>query len=178
MTFIDLAPLTHHTDFSINVVEIYLYHGFKSRDNVIDLCVNADMVSKIERMFKTPKITEYKSYYINDKIYTYELQTDNQIVTSKHKIYTKSIKRTRNDTDLYIISYKVEKYPIYIFPCTNNIDYVSSYTVKEYKINNRITVNIKTDEDENTVIYFEYKHSDNVELERINQTIGRLLSRT
>lgn len=178
MTFIDLAPLTRHPDYCINSVEIYLYNGSKSLTNVIDLCVNDDIVSRIEKMFKNPKITEYKSYHINDKIYTYELQTDNQVVTSKHKIFTKSIKRTHNDTDLYIISYRIEKYPIYIFPCTNNIDYISSYTIKEYKINNRITVNIRTDEDNKYTVYVEYKHSDNVELERINETIRRLLSRT
>jgi hypothetical protein len=177
MTFIDLAPLTINTEYPINLVEVFLYKSDKSTTNTIDLSVSSNIVQRIENYFKNPKITEYKSYYINDKIYTYEVPNDNQIVTSKHMINTKSIRRTRNDTDLYIVSYRVEKYPIYMFPCTNNIDYVSAYNIKEFKINNRITINIKTDEDSIHTVFVEYKHSDNVELDRINETIGRLLHR-
>jgi len=175
MTFIDLAPLTINTEYPINLIEVYLFNLDKSTTNVLDLCLGSNIVQKIENQFKNPKITDYKSYYINDKIYTYELLNDNQIVTSKHKMNSKSIRRIRNDTDLHIVSYRIEKYPIYMFPCTDNIDYISSYTIKEYKINNRITINIKIDEDDNHMVYVEYKHSDNVELDRINQTIGRLL---
>ena len=143
----------------------------KVKQDIDSLRLTGDASRKIE------VLTEYKSYYINDTLYTYELPNDNQIVTSTHMINTKSIRRTRNDTDLYIVSYRVEKYPIYMFPCTNNIDYVSAYNIKEFKINNRITINIKTDEDSNHTVFVEYKHSDNVELDRINETIGRLLHR-
>ena len=175
MTFIDLTPLTTNTEYPINIIEVYLYRQTDTCTDIIDLCVSSKIVEKIERIFRNPKVTEYKSYHINDKIYTYELQNDNQIVTSKHKINTKIIKRNRNDTDIFIVSYRVEKYPIYTFPCTNNVDYISTYTIKEFKINNRISVNIKTDEDNNQIVYIEYKHSDNVELDRINDTVGRLL---
>jgi hypothetical protein len=186
MTFVDLVPLIINTEFPVNVIELYLYSQKEQQEqqeqqeqtkNIIDLCVSSSIVQKIERSFKNPKITEYKSYYMNDKIYTYELQNDNQIVTSKHKINMKSLKRHRKDTDVLIISYRIEKYPIYTFPCTNEIDYISTYTIKEYKINNRITINIKIDEEGNNMVYIEYKHSDNVELDRINETIGRLLNR-
>lgn len=175
MPYIDLTDLISKTDSPINVFEIYL-HKPQTNANMIDLCLEPSIIESIESKFRNPKTTEYKSYHMNDKIYTYELHNDNQIVISKHKVCSKAIRRPRQTTDAIIIGYKIDKYPPYTFPCTDEIDYIASYTIKEFKINNRITVNIRTEEGHSSA-YIEYKHSDHVELDKVNETLGRLLSK-
>ena len=178
MTFIDLTSLTIN-EVSINVIDIYLYQRHKQNplnNSVIDISLDSSIIHDIESKFKNPKITSFKSYYMNDKIYTYDMQNDNQIVTSKNKVESTRKMRQRKDTDLFMVSSKIEKFPIYMFPCTSDIDYISEYTIKEFKINNRISINIRSEDGQDSA-YIEYKHSDNVEMNKINETIGRLLSR-
>lgn len=174
MTLIDLSRFTEK---SINSIEIYFYQNdVNQKSNYINMSLEAHIINNIENKLKNPKISNYKSYYMGDKIYNYELHNDNQYVISKNNIDIKNVKRIKRDTDLMIISYKIEKYHPYMFPCTNDIDYISKYTIKEYKINNRISVNIKTEGDIKTA-YIEYRHSENVELVKINDIISKLLSR-
>jgi len=173
MTYIEIPELN-----PVNLFEVYVCQSKYNTDpkHAIDLQLDPHIVSAIENKFHNPKSRSFKSYYMNDKIYTYELANDNQIVTAKHMVTQKIIKRSRMATDVVITGYKIEKYPPYLFPCTNEIDYISSYTIKEYKINNRLTVNVK-EEDSVASVYIEYKHSDHVELEKINEIIGKLLNR-
>jgi len=175
MPYIDLSELLT-TENHIDVFEINLFKNTINQEHakVIDLVMDNDIIKAVENKFRNPKVSSYKSYYMNDKIYTYDLENDNQIVISKHKVNSKIIRRHRCQTDALIMSYKIDKYPPYTFPCTDEIDYISSYTIKEFKINNRITVNIRTEDGESTV-YIEYRHSDNVELDKVNEIIGKLL---
>jgi hypothetical protein len=165
----DLSEFT--TD--INVVEVFFCQKNPSA-MVIDVRVDERFVRYIESKFKNPKTTAYKSYHIRDKIYTYEIGNDNQIVHSKFNVKHQHIVRIRKNLDLFIVSSKIEKFPPYLFPCTNEIDYVASYTIQEFKINNRISLNIRA-EDGTYTAYIEYKHSQNVELDKMNETINRLI---
>lgn len=176
MTYIDLSKFTEKP---INLIEIYLYQdksNVSQCPNVINLNLDHSVINNIEKKLNNPKISHYKSYHMNDKIYVYELHNDNQYVISKNKVDLKNVKRVKKNTNLLIVSYKIEKYHPYMFPCTNNIDYISSYSLKEFRINNRINVNIKKEGDIES-IYVEYKHSENVELVKINEIIGKLLSK-
>ena len=165
----DLAQYTN----GVNVIEVYLCRKNKGI-NVFDVTVDQNVINNIENKFKNPKKASYKSYYMKDKVYTYELSNDNQIVHSKYKVKHEYIPRDRKVYDVFVVASKIEKFPPYLFPCTNEIDHVSSYTIKEFKINNRISIMIRSEDDIHTV-YIEYKHSQNVELDKMNETINRLI---
>jgi len=114
---------------------------------------------------------------MKDKIYTYELSNDNQYVTSKMKKLSKYIVRKNMplNSDLYIIASKIDKYPQYTFPCTNNIDNISEYSIKEYKISNRISIIIRTDDEKTKTLSIEYRHSLNVEIDKMNEIINKII---
>ena len=110
---------------------------------------------------------------MNDKIYIYELSNDNQYVISKNMKKNGLIK---NDTKcrLYILSSKIDKYPQYTFPCTNELDNVSEIKISEYKISNRISLNVRAENGINS-LYIEYKHSPNVEIDKMNENINKII---
>ena len=111
---------------------------------------------------------------MKDKIYTYELSNDNQYVISKNK-KTNSVYKTKKG-NIYIIGSKIDKYPQHVFPCTNDIDNISEILVEEYKITNRISLIIKSDVNDNgKTLLIEYKHSNNVELDKIMEIINKII---
>ena len=162
----------------INLIEIYFInrsvHG--QQDNVIDVSVKNSLETFIDNYYKKSKVEKYKSYTHKERIYTYELSNDNQYVTSK-------IKKHMNILDnILVICSKNNKQPNYTFPCTNEIDSVSEYTIKEYKISNRISLIMRSDVgdsgdsgDEIKTLCIEYRHSNNVDIDKINETINKII---
>ena len=130
---------------SVNIVELYFVNK-KLDNNVINVMMSRDIENKIDKLYKKTKEENYKMYYMKDKVYTYELSNDNQYVTSKTKKLDTFYKTKKSN--IYIISSKIDKYPQYVFPCTNDIDNISEINIKEYKISNRVSLIIK-----NEVIY-------------------------
>lgn len=173
---IDLQDHTTSADSTpINIVEFYVCKKPTGQSpGYIDINIPEDYITSIEAKFKNAKIASYKSYYMRDKIYTYELADDNQVVTSKYKVSSKYISRDKKPYDFFVVSSKIEKFPPYTFPCTNEIDHICSYTIKEYKINNRISVAIRSEEDIHS-LYVEYRHSENVELDKMNEIINKTI---
>ena len=106
-------------------------------------------------------------------MYIYDLTDDNQIVCSK--LIEKDLIIDTNNINLYIISYKHNKVPVHLFPCLNDIDYVSEYTLTEIKITNRLSIIIKEDE-YGKYVYIEYKHSSHVDIEKIEQNINNIIN--
>ena len=79
-------------------------------------------------------------------------------------------------SNIYIICSKIDKYPQYVFSCTNDIDDISEVTIKEYKISNRISLIIKNEVNENIkTLLIEYKHSTNVEMDKITEIVNKLV---
>jgi hypothetical protein len=162
----------------INLIEIYFInrsvHG--QQDNVIDVSVKNSLETFIDNYYKKSKVEKYKSYTHKERIYTYELSNDNQYVTSK-------IKKHMNILDnILVICSKNNKQPNYTFPCTNEIDSVSEYIIKEYKISNRISLIMRSDisdsgdsGDEIKTLCIEYRHSNNVDIDKINETINKII---
>jgi hypothetical protein len=89
--------------------------------------------------------------------------------------------------NIFVICSKNNKQPNYTFPCTNEIDSVSEYIIKEYKISNRISLILRCDSDsgdgsgsggggeEIKTLYIEYRHSNNVDIDKINETINKII---
>ena len=166
----------------VNIIEFFLCKDI-SEDDVIDVTLDNDIESIVERKYKKYKEEKYKSYHHKDKVYTYELSNDNQYVSSKIVVKSKYVMYNNSKSNLYILSSKVDKYPQYIFPCTNDIDYISTYSIKEYKVNNRISLFIRSDnlnDDESKTptktFYIEYRHSPNVEIDKINEYINNIVN--
>lgn len=145
-----------------------------SNTSAINVKMSRDIESIVEKKYKQYKEENYKSYHHKDKVYTYELSNDNQFVSSK--ITTKS----NYMKSVFILASKIDKFPQYIFPCTDDIDNISTYSIKEFKINNRISLMVRRDysKDEEVAksFYIEYRHSPNVEIDKINEYINNLVA--
>jgi hypothetical protein len=165
----------------INLIEIYFINrcipGLQGQqDNVIEVSVKNSLETFIDNYYKKSRVEKYKSYTHKERIYTYELSNDNQYVTSK-------IKKHMNILDnILVICSKNNKQPNYTFPCTNEIDSISEYIIKEYKISNRISLIMRSDVsdsedsgDEIKTFYIEYRHSNNVDIDKINETINKII---
>ena len=164
--------LTELVEDDINIVEFYFIKNILS-DNVMDVTMSGDIESNINKIYKKTKEEKYKIYYMQDKMYTYELSNDNQYVTSKTKKMNKNYKTKKNN--IYILSSRIDKYPQYIFPCTNEIDNISEITIKEYKISNRVSLIVKSEANDNFTVLIEYKHSPNVELDKITEIVNKII---
>ena len=159
----------------INLIEIY----FINRDirglqeNVIDVSVKNSLETFIDNYYKKSRVEKYKSYTHKERIYTYELSNDNQYVSSKIKKHMDII------DNILVICSKNNKQPNYTFPCTNEIDSISEYIIKEYKISNRISLILRGDSgggsEEINTLYIEYRHSNNVDIDKINETINKII---
>jgi hypothetical protein len=175
------------TDFitdDVNIIELFISKDNidKADTDVIDVNIYSDIENVIEKKLKKYKEEKYKSYHYTDKVYTYELSNDNQYVSSKIIIKSQYVKYNNGDlnkSNIFILSSKIDKFPQYIFPCTNEIDNISLYSIKEFKINNRISLMIRYDYLNEEVIsksfYIEYRHSPNVEIDKINEYINNLI---
>jgi hypothetical protein len=179
--------LTEFITDDVNIIEIFLCNDSDSDENrsVIDVNITSDFESFIEKKYKKYKEERYKSYHHKDKVYTYELSSDNQYVSSKITMKSELIKNNNANakSNLFILSSKIDKFPQYIFPCTNDIDNITMYLIKEFKINNRISLMLRYDylngcEDKVVSKSFniEYRHSPNVEIDKINEYVNNLVA--
>jgi hypothetical protein len=174
--------LNEFIDDNIDLVEIFFCNkqgtsesatSATSVTNVINVIIDNNIEKKIEERYKKCREERYKSYAMKEKVYTYELSNDNQYVTSKLKRYTKYIENKSDN--LYVIASKINKFPQYTFPCTNDIDNICEYTIKEYKISNRISLILRCDSPDIKSLSIEYRHSGNVEIDKMNEIINKLL---
>jgi hypothetical protein len=164
----------------INLIEIYIINTNKGKyDNIIDVSLSSknNLESFIDNYYKKSRVEKYKSYTHKERVYTYELSNDNQYVSSKIK---KNIDIIEN---ILVICSKNDKQPNYTFPCTNDIDNITEYILKEYKISNRISLIMRSDIIDNVnnkeikTLYIEYKHSNNVDTDKINDTINKIIKK-
>ena len=161
----------------INLIEIYFINrGIRGQqENIMDVSVKNSLETFIDNYYKKSRVEKYKSYTHKERIYTYELSNDNQFVSSKIKKHMDIL------DNILVICSKNNKQPNYTFPCTNEIDSVSEYIIKEYKISNRISLILRCDSggdsgsEEINTLYIEYRHSNNVDIDKINETINKII---
>lgn len=153
----------------VNLIEIYL---IKSKNTNSINVTTSDKVEKIvDTFYKKSRVEKYKSYFHKERVYTYELSNDNQ------HVYTKIKKHVDIINNILVIASKQDKQPNYTFPCTNDIDNISEYTIKEYKISNRLSLIMQYDTDNIKTLCIEYKHSQNVDIDKINEQITKIISK-
>ena len=167
----------------INLIEIYIINTDKAdkgkNNNIIDVSIStkSNLESFVDNYYKKSRVEKYKSYTHKERVYTYELSNDNQYVSSKIK---KNLDILEN---ILVICSKNDKQPNYTFPCTNDIDSVAEYIIKEYKISNRISLIMRSDivdtvnNKEIKTVYIEYRHSNNVDTDKINETINKIIKK-
>jgi hypothetical protein len=154
-----------------NLIEIYFTKKIKD-PYVIDTNISDAFTMKVMETFSNWKKTEYTSFYKNDLVYTYDMSNDNQIVFSKIKQMDRIVNKKNNN--LYFISYKHSKIPTHIFPCTCDIDDRVTYTIDECRLSNRLSIILKKDS-YSTSLFIEYRHSPQVELEKIESRINSVI---
>ena len=177
-----MATLINIKDYitdDVNIIEVFFCGSGSGGDpngsgDTINVKMSRDIESIVEKKYKQYKEENYKSYHHKDKVYTYELSNDNQFVSSKITTKSNYVK------SVFILASKIDKFPQYIFPCTDDIDNISTYSIKEFKINNRISLMVRRDysKDEEVAksFYIEYRHSPNVEIDKINEYINNLVA--
>jgi len=165
-----------YIDNDVNLIEIYMIKD--KNENSINVSSSDKLEHLIDNIYKKNKVEKYISYYNKDKVYTYELSNDNQYVYTKFKKHLDII------DNILVVASKHDKQPNYTFPCTNDIDNISQFTIKEYKISYRISLFIRYDNNidktiDKTIktIYIEYKHSQNVDMDKINEQINKIITK-
>jgi hypothetical protein len=168
--------INKYIDNDVNLIEIYMIKD--KNENSINVSSSDKLEHLIDNIYKKNKVEKYISYYNKDKVYTYELSNDNQYVYTKFKKHLDII------DNILVVASKHDKQPNYTFPCTNDIDNISQFTIKEYKISYRISLFIRYDNNidktiDKTIktIYIEYKHSQNVDMDKINEQINKIITK-
>ncbi len=152
-----------------NLIEMYLCESYGDPSLRYDIKVSHSKCNAIRSKYRNWKTTKYIAYSRNHQTYLYDLTDDNQHVFTKYTTNTKY-----DGNHLYILSYEHSKLPTHLFPCVNDIDDISEYTIEECKISNRISLNIKVDK-YGAYVYVEYKHSPQVDLDKIEGMIQGIL---
>jgi len=151
-----------------NVIDFYLMqNSITSDENKINIFINDDLIKKIKNNFKKTKQCDIAYYCRNNCNYVYDLSNDSQYV------YTRRLEDTSIINDkisYYILFFNEIKLPTHTFACTNDINQKYIINVIEYKINNRITLIIK-----NNNCFINYKHSKDVDIDKIQEIINNLI---
>jgi len=151
-----------------NILEIYLLNSKNDNNHFkIDISRDNDYLDKIRKRFKLTRKTTLAYYMRNNMTYVYDLSNDCQFVF---------IRKLENidysNKQIYAISFNEMKLQPYTFPCTNDIHKSIEYIYEEFKINNRISIIIK-----NKNLFIHYRHSKEVDLDKIQEIINQLLKK-
>ncbi len=159
-----MFKLAKYLPTDATLLEIYL----SVNPDPFDIRVKDSIVNDILDKFKNWKSTKYMAYHRRHMTYLYDLTDDNQLV------YTKISKGVQEHANFLTIPYKYSKLPIHLFPCVQDIDDTSEYTLQECRINNRISLIIRTDS-YGQYVYMEYKHSHHVDIDKTELIIADIM---
>lgn len=167
--------LYNYINDDINLIEIYISTNIKD-SKCLNISIDKELANKLHNRFKCTRDISYHTFNKNNLSYIYDKSNDSQIVTTKiaHDMKLFFNKKAKIFNSLYLISYKEDKLPTHYFPCTNDLDNETIYNIKEYRINNRISLFLK---EENQVFsfYINYKHNNNVDIDKIQETLNNLI---
>jgi hypothetical protein len=150
-----------------NIIEIYMCNPLKTKEDLkIDIHINDNILNNIRKKFKLTKQTTLVYYYRNNLCYVYDLSNDSQY------LYLRKLENKYDYNKLYGLAFNEMKMQSHSFACTNDIDNKSEYNLEEFKINNRISLIIK-----NSNVYISYKHSKEVEIDKIQEIINKIITK-
>lgn len=149
-----------------NIIEIYLINLNCSNDNKMNIRMTEDYLDKIRKRFKLTKETTIVNFNRNNLSYVYDLSNDSQYV------YLRKLDNMIIKANLCALAFNEMKMQTHSFACTNDIDNKVEYKYQEFKINNRISLIIK-----NNNIYIHYRHSKEVDLDKIQDIIANVIKR-
>jgi hypothetical protein len=150
-----------------NIIEIYMCNPLKTKEDLkIDIHINNDILNNIRKKFKLTKQTTLVYYNRNNLCYVYDLSNDSQY------LYLRKLENNHDYNKLYGLAFNEMKMQSHSFACTNEIDNKCEYNVEEFKINNRISLIIK-----NNNLYISYKHSKEVEIDKIQEIINKIITK-
>jgi len=150
-----------------NIIEIYIMNSKTIDDiNKINILISDDLINKIKQKFKITKETTLVYFNRNNLSYVYDLSNDSQYV------YLRKLENMEIVNNFYCLAFNEMKMQTHSFACTNDIDNRSEFKYQEFKINNRISLIIK-----NNNIYIHYRHSKEVDIDKIQDTINNLIKR-
>lgn len=154
-----------------NIIEFYLMYKNNIDKNKISILINDDLIIKISNNFKKTKQNEMAFYCRNNCNYVYDLSNDSQYVYMR-KLENASIidVENKNNLNYYMLIFNEIKLPTHTFACTNDINANYIANIIEFKINNRITLIIK-----NNNCYIQYKHSKDVDIDKIQEIINNII---
>ena len=154
-----------------NIIEFYLMYKNNIDKNKISILINDDLIIKISNNFKKTKQNEMAFYCRNNCNYVYDLSNDSQYVYMR-KLENASIIdiENKNNLNYYMLIFNEIKLPTHTFACTNDINANYIANIIEFKINNRITLIIK-----NNNCFIQYKHSKDVDIDKIQETINNII---
>ena len=150
-----------------NIIEIYMCNPLKNKEDLkIDIHINDKILNNIRKKFKLTKKTTLVYYNRNNLCYVYDLSNDSQY------LYLRKLENKQDYNKLYGLAFNEMKMQSHSFACTNDIDNKCEYNVEEFKINNRISLIIK-----NNYVYISYKHSKEVEIDKIQEIINNIIKK-
>ena len=156
MSYINIA--NHITD-KTNIIEIFIINKNCYNDNYIDINLNENFINLISKSFKKLKETKYTLYHKNNLSYIYDMSNDSQSVIYRKVENEKYININNNkNNDIYCLFLNENKLGTHYFSCSDDIDLKEEYILSEFKINNRISIIIKN----NNECYILYKHNNNI----------------
>lgn len=150
-----------------NIIEIYIMNTQQTQMRM-NIYLDDTFLNKIKKKFKLTRETTLVYYNKDNLSYVYDLSNDSQYVYLR-KLENSQIKSI-DKYNLYGIALNEMKMQTYLFGCANNIDNREEIRVQEYRINNRISLIIK-----NNNLYINYRHSKDVDLEKIEEIINSII---
>jgi len=134
----------------------------------ISIKITEDIKNKIRRRFKLTKETTLIYYNRNNLTYVYDLCNDSQY------LYLRKLEKMKHiyNNHFYGLGFNEMKMQSHSFACTDDIDSRCEFKIEEFKINNRISLIIR-----NNNVYISYKHSKDVDIEKIDEIIKGIIKK-
>jgi len=152
-----------------NIIEIYLMDKQKSQIKM-NIYLDDLFLNKIKKKFKMTRETKLTYFNKDNLSYVYDMSKDSQYVYLR-KLENSQIKSV-NNYDFYGLALNEMKMQTYLFGCSNDIDNREEVKIQEFKINNRISLIIR-----NNNVYISYKHSKDVDIEKIDEIIKGIIKK-
>ena len=170
-----------------NTIEISIINPIKDKDKesiattmsgIIDIS-NPKLPSHINlSMFGNTTPCRFTNYYHKDLVYTYNMLNDGQ------RVYKRTLlldELSNLDQRIYVACYYEDNLASHRFPTSDNINNKNIIDRNSYRINNRIFLIHDTVYEENNkiggneYIYLRYNHSYNVEIDKMQHDIERVV---